>query len=70
MKWIMAAVLLTTTMARPVLAQVQVPLRGTFEGVDADSGGTFPVFLRTVTGTGHATQLGRFTLTNEWQITC
>ena len=68
MRSIMAAVLLTAAIASPVLAQGQVPFRGTVEGVDSDAGGTFPLFLRSVSGRGHATHLGRFTMTAEWQI--
>jgi hypothetical protein len=69
MKSIMTAVLLTAAIASPVLAQGQVPFRGTFEGIDSDSGGAFPVFLRSLTGTGHASHLGQFTMTAEWQVT-
>ena len=68
MRWIMAAVLLTAAIASPVLAQGQVPFRGTFEGVDSDAGGAFPIFLRSLNGTGHASHLGRFTMTAEFQI--
>ena len=31
-------------------------------------GGAFPVFLRSLSGKGHATHLGRFTTTVEWQL--
>ena len=68
MKSIMAAVLLTAAIASPVLAQGQVPFRGTLEGVDSDAGGAFPVFLRSVSGGGHASLLGRFTMTAEFQV--
>ena len=68
MKSIMTAVLLTAAIASPVLAQGQLPFRGTVEGVDSDAGGAFPVFFRSLSGTGHASLLGRFTMTAEWQI--
>jgi hypothetical protein len=68
MKSIMTAVLLTAAIASPVLAQAQVPFRGTVEGVDSGSGGAFPVFLRSLSGTGHASHLGQFTMTAEWQV--
>ena len=67
MKSIMAAVLLTAAIASPALAQ-QVPFSGTVVGVDSDAGGAFPVFLRSVSGGGHASHLGRFTMTVEWQL--
>ena len=67
MKSIMAAVLLTAAIASPALAQ-QVPFRGTVEGVDSDAGGAFPFFLRSVSGRGHASHLGQFTMTVEWQL--
>jgi hypothetical protein len=67
MKSIMAALLLTATIASPALAQ-EVPFRGTVEGIDSDAGGTFPVFDRSLSGRGQASLLGRLTLTAEWQI--
>src|SRR4051812_6545684 len=68
MKSIMTAVLLSAAIASPVLAQKPVPFRGTIEGVDSDSGGVFPVLLRSLSGTGEAAHLGQFTMTAEWQV--
>ena len=67
MKSIITALLLTAAIASPALAQ-QVPFFGTVEGLDSGAGGTFPVFLRSVAGRGHASLLGRFTMTAEFQI--
>ena len=55
MKSIMAALLLTAAIASPVLARGQVPFRGSVEGMDSDGGSKLPVFLRSVSGVGHAT---------------
>ena len=68
MKSIMKAVLLTAAIASPVLAQGEAPFRGTFEAVEFTSGGAFPVFVQSMSGTGHATHLGRFTVTTEWHV--
>jgi hypothetical protein len=68
MKSIMTAVLLTAAIASPVLAQEQVPFRGTFEAIEYTSGGAFPLFVQSLSGKGHATHLGRFTVTSELHI--
>jgi hypothetical protein len=53
--------------AQPVRAKQAIPLRGTLEAVEVHTG--VPPSLHSVlTGTGHATQLGRFTATFDFQI--
>ena len=68
MKSIITAVLLTAAVASPALAQGQVPFRGTYEASEYTSGGAFPVFVQSLSGTGHATHLGRFTVTAEFHV--
>lgn len=68
MKSIMTAMLLTAAITSPVLAKGPVPFRGTFEAVEHTSGGAFPVLVQSLSGTGHASHLGRFTLTGEWHV--
>jgi hypothetical protein len=68
MKSIMTAVLLTAAIASPVLAQEQAPFRGTFEAIEYNSGGAFPIFVQSLSGEGHATHLGRFTVTTVYYV--
>lgn len=68
MKRLLAAIALTAAISQPALAQGPVPFRGTYEALESQRGGTFPVFLQVLGGSGEAAQLGRFTLAAQWYV--
>ena len=55
------AVVAVLTLAGPVAAQVQVPLKGSLEGEAVSIVDEFPLRHVLVEGTGEATQLGKYT---------
>ena len=68
MKSLIAAIVLATAISPPAIAQELVPFKGTYDASENAAGGTFPVFVQVLGGSGHATQLGRFTIEAEWQV--
>ena len=68
MKSLLAAIALAAAISQPALAQGPVPIRGTYESLESQSGGTFPVFLQVLRGSGEATHLGSFTVEAQWSV--
>jgi len=54
--------------SQPAMAQGPVPFKGTYASLESQSGGTFPVFLQVLDGSGNATHLGRFTVEAQWHV--
>ena len=68
MKNLLAAIALAAAISQPAMAQGPVPFKGTYESLESQNGGTFPVFLQVLRGTGDATHLGRFTVEAQWYV--
>ena len=68
MKNLLAAIALAAAISQPAMAQGPVPFRGTYASLESQSGGTFPVFLQVLDGSGEATHLGRFTVEAQWYV--
>lgn len=68
MKSLLAAITLAAAISQPSMAQGTVPFKGTYEASDSQGGGTFPVFLQVLGGSGNATHLGRFTVDAQWYV--
>ena len=68
MKSLLAAIALAAAISQPAMAQGPVPFRGTYESSEFQGGGTFPVFLQVLGGSGEATHLGRFTVEAQWHV--
>ena len=68
MKTLFAAITLAAAISQPAMAQGPVPFSGTYESLESQSGGAFPVFLQVLGGSGEATQLGRFTVEAQWYV--
>jgi hypothetical protein len=68
MKSLMAAIALAAAISQPAMAQNPLPFRGTYESSESSGGGTFPVFLQVLGGSGQATHLGRFTVAAKWHV--
>ncbi len=68
MKSLLAAIALAAVISQPAMARGPVPFKGTYESSEFAGGGTFPVFLQVLGGSGNATHLGRFTVEAQWQV--
>ena len=68
MKSLLAAISLAAAISQPAMAQGPVPFRGTYESLESQGGGTFPVFLQVLRGSGEATHLGSFTVEAQWYV--
>lgn len=68
MKSLLAAIALAAAISQPAMAQGPVPFRGTYESSEFQGGGTFPVFLQVLGGSGEATHLGRFSVEAKWEV--
>jgi hypothetical protein len=62
------AALILAALAIPVVAQQEVPFKGTFQGIDTVNVTITPPTI-TTTGTGIGTHVGQFSLTNVTTVT-